>query len=81
MVAFIFLTIFIVCGATGYAVQQFVVLPSFTALEQSEARKDLERVVQAIKREVRHLNTLCWDWSAWDDTYAFRATRSKEYIK
>ena len=79
--ALIFLGIFVVYGAADYAVQQFVVLPSFIALERNEARKDLERAVGAIKREVHHLNTFCWDWSAWDDTYAFMVSRSKKYIK
>lgn len=77
----IFLGIFVVYGATDYVVQQFVVLPSFIALEQNEAQKDLERAVEAIKREVHHLNTFCWDWSAWDDTYAFMISRSKKYIE
>lgn len=77
----IFLGIFILYGVTDYALQQFVILPSFIDLEHAEARKDLERAIEAIKGEVHHLNTFCWDWSAWDDTYEFVADPSRKYIE
>ncbi|MBC2717641.1 MAG: HAMP domain-containing protein [Desulfobacteraceae bacterium] len=64
-----------------YCVQQFIILPGFFSLERDEAVKDADRVSKAIKNEIRHLSTLCWDWSAWDDTYDFVQSRSKEYIK
>jgi sensor domain CHASE-containing protein len=78
---FIFLSIFVVYIAADYTVQQFVVLPSFIALERKEAQKDLQRAVEAIKREIHHLAKLCWDWSAWDDTYEFIISRSEKYIE
>lgn len=78
---FIFLSIFVVYIAADYTVQQFVVLPSFIALERKEAQKDLQRAVEAIKREVHHLAKLCWDWSAWDDTYEFIISRYEKYIE
>ena len=77
----IFLGIFIVYAVADYTVQQVVVLPSFTALERNEAQKDLQRAVEAIKREIHHLAKLCWDWSAWDDTYEFIVSRSGKYIE
>ena len=77
----IFLVILVLYGAADYAVQHIVVLPGFIALEQNEAQTDLDRAVETIKSNIRHLNTLCWDWSAWDDTYAYMASRSNEYIK
>jgi len=80
-ILFIFLGVFLVYVAADAMVQQFVVLPSFRELERSEAQKDLERVVEAIKREIHHLTKLCWDWSAWDDTYEFIVSRSDGYIE
>ncbi len=77
----IFIAILAVSAAAFLMIQMLVVLPEFTALEQKEAQKDLQRVVETIKRENQHLSKLCWDWSSWDDTYAFIATRSEKYIK
>ena len=77
----IFLGIFILYCATDYALQKFVIFPSFIELEHAEAGKDLERAIAAIKGEVQHLNTFCWDWSAWDDTYEFVADPSRKYIE
>ena len=79
--ALIFLGIFILYGITDYALQKFVILPGFTQLENAEAKKDLERVIGAIKAEVHHLDTLCWDWSAWDDSYDFVAAPSRKYME
>lgn len=69
---FLILTLVFVLYAAGeYAVQRFLIFPSFIALEQDEAKKDLARCVQAISREAYHLDALCHDWAAWDDPYEF----------
>jgi len=78
--ALIFFGILIVYGAADYAVHRFVVLPGFVSLERDEARKDLERVVEALRGEIHHLNTFCSDWAEWDDTYEFMISRSNRYI-
>ncbi len=67
--------------AAEYAVQRFVFLPGFFALEHDEAVKDAKRVTKAINNEIRHLSTLAWDWAAWDDTYEFVKSPSGEYIE
>lgn len=64
-----------------YCVQRFVVLPGFVSLEHDEAVKNADRVSKAIENEMDHLTALGWDWSAWDDTYDFVRSRSKEYIQ
>ncbi len=79
--ALIFLIIFLLYGIADYALQKFVILPGFTELEYAEAEKDMDRVTGAIKAEVQHLDTLCWDWSAWDDTYEFVVTRSRKFME
>ncbi len=58
-------------GGVDYAVQRWVVYPSFVALERHEAVQDITRCVEALEREIHHLDTLCHDWAAWDDTYEF----------
>ena len=77
----ILLSVFILYGAINYGIIHFIIFPSFLALENDEARKDVERSVQAIKREVYHLDSLAHDWSAWDETYEFAESPSEEYIE
>lgn len=80
-VVLILLSVFVLYGAVDYAAQRFVIFPGFLDLEREEAQKDLKRCVQAIKREIHHLDSFCHDWSAWDDTYEFAVSRSEDYIK
>jgi sensor domain CHASE-containing protein len=63
-----------------YAIQRMVVFPSFVVLEQNEAKKDLDRCFEALRREFYHLDTFNHDWAAWDDTYRFVQDRNTEYV-
>lgn len=72
---------FVFIGLLIFIIHQSVILPSFVAIEQSEAVKNAKRVHQAIIREIHHLDSLVHDWSAWDVTYEFSSTRSQEYIE
>jgi len=65
----------------NFLVQRLVIFPKFVALERKEAIKDLDRVVDALDKEVDHLSLLCNDWAAWDDTYDFSLDRSQKYIQ
>ncbi len=60
--------------------QVLVVLPSFEKMERAEAVKDLKRTTLAIDRDLRHMDSLCHDWSAWDDTYEFVENHASEYV-
>lgn len=77
----ILLCMFILYGLVDLVVYRFLIFPSFLTLEQDEARKDSQRCVHAIQREIDYLNSLCHDWSAWDSTYEFVKSLSPEYIK
>jgi sensor domain CHASE-containing protein len=68
-------------GVVHFVVQRTVVFPSFAELEQREALDDLHRVLEAVRNEVKHLDTTCHDWTAWDDTYEFVETRNPKYIE
>jgi len=65
----------------NYCTQRLVVFPSFIQLERREAEKDIQRCVQALRREVFHLDKFCYDWARWDDTYRFVVDRNAEYIE
>lgn len=62
-----------------YVIVKRVVLPAFENLEREEASKDMKRCVDAVKREIHHLDYLCFDWAAWDDTYEFVQEPTSEY--
>lgn len=68
-------------AAIDYGVQRWIVFPQFIALEQEEAQKDMVRCVEALRREIHHLDLEAHDWAAWDDTYEFVQDRNNEYIK
>jgi sensor domain CHASE-containing protein len=57
--------------AVDYATQRVLIRPSFGALEEREARKDLARVQQALLAEIDTLDARCTDWAAWNETYDF----------
>ncbi|MCP4396655.1 MAG: HAMP domain-containing protein, partial [bacterium] len=81
-VLLILVFVLVLYAAGEYMIQRLVIFPSFLALEQDEAQKDVERSVQAISREVHHLDSLCHDWAAWNDTYEFIQAPSEheEYV-
>ncbi len=80
-VALITITIFILYALADYAVQHFIIYPEFVALEQDEGKKNMDRVLRAIANEMHHLDKLCFDWAAWDDTYKFVNSPTDEYIE
>lgn len=78
LLAVIFVLFF---ASTNYGLQRFVILPSFVDLEQKQANTQMQRVVDAIQREVEHLNLLASDWSTWDDTYQYVQDQNSSYRK
>ena len=68
-------------GALAYVVQRHIVMPNFLSLEKEEALKDMHRCVETLERETHHLDTLCVDWAAWNDTYEFVENRNEKYKK
>jgi two-component sensor histidine kinase/sensor domain CHASE-containing protein len=80
-VMLILIGIFILCGAAEYAIHRYVIYPSFLSLERDEALKDLERSVQALKREIHHLDSLATDWSTWNDSYKFVRAPFDDHVR
>ena len=74
---------FVIAGflVLEYAIFQFLVYPGFLALERQEARKEVDRCIGAIRREIQHLDAVCHDWAAWDDTREFVQDENREYIQ
>jgi PAS domain S-box-containing protein len=79
-IALILLLMLLVHAALDYGIQRFVLMPSFMKLERKDACDNMYRCLRVIEGEVRHLDTLCVDWAAWDDTYEFVENQNAEYI-
>ncbi|MBK7877415.1 MAG: HAMP domain-containing protein [Planctomycetes bacterium] len=72
--------IFAVYATIDFTIQRTLVYPSFEELEAREAREDVERVTAALQAEVEHLDSLCHDWAAWDDTVRFIHEHDEAYV-
>jgi two-component system, NtrC family, sensor kinase len=72
--------LFALLGGAAYVVQLRVLLPSFTELEREAARTDMERVVQAVSRELHMISVSAGDYGNWIDTYQFMQDHDPSYI-
>ncbi len=67
--------------AVEYLVHRLMIFPSYVALERAAARRQLDRVIEAIGRETVHLDTTAHDWGSWDDTAAHMESEDERFIK
>ncbi len=65
----------------AWVAQERVVYAQFQAIEEASAARNMERCLEAIAAESRHLDKLCTDWARWDDTYDFVLDANEEYIE
>ncbi|MFC1905061.1 CHASE4 domain-containing protein [Chloroflexota bacterium] len=49
-------------------------------MEQDNVVQNIERSVKTLDNEISNLDTLLWDYAAWDDTYAFIEDANTDYI-
>jgi two-component system, NtrC family, sensor kinase len=80
-VSLMLLIIFILYAGLSYGVQRLIIFPRFVALEIDEAKKDMERCMEAIGREIHHLDLATHDWAAWDEAYQFVENRNRNFVK
>ena len=64
-----------------YFISRIILMESFTELEERYVHRDVERAQSALSNELADLDTLLFDWSAWDDTYTFIEDANEEYIE
>src|SRR5271154_399832 len=72
--------LFIALGAVQWAVQHYVLLPSFGALERDEARTAIRRIDYALSLTLDQLQTETSDWGNWGDAYKYVANRNPEFV-
>jgi two-component system, NtrC family, sensor kinase len=71
--------VFVAMGALAYSAQYFFILPSFQTLENEEALKNMDRVTEAINRDIQSLGVFVHDWASWDDTYKYADDRNEKF--
>jgi sensor domain CHASE-containing protein len=64
-----------------YAASQVIIMGSFTELEEYSTCQNVERVQNSLSNELDKMDRICYDWAAWDDTYAFIRDRNTDYIE
>lgn len=74
------LVIAIGAASLDYLLDRGAIIRVFDKLDREEAIKNAVRCRSTLRREAHHLEMLVLDWAAWDDTYAFMATRDEGYI-
>ncbi|NTV35868.1 MAG: hypothetical protein HGA53_02850, partial [Anaerolineaceae bacterium] len=47
--------------------------------EQTGIEKSLRTIQASVQNEIQRLNSVCQDWSIWDETYNFLAGQNVEY--
>lgn len=78
--AILILTFALVMGGNA-VVLWLVVYPAFTVLEEREATRNMERVLDAFENDARNLKRVTNDWASWDDAYAYVEDRNSEFIE
>jgi len=63
-----------------FAVSHVIANNIVAELERDDLKQNVERVLQALEREMVTLDRNAQDWAAWDDTYLFVEDRNAEYI-
>ncbi|MBU1168172.1 MAG: response regulator [Proteobacteria bacterium] len=77
----IFITLVAIYSIADYVLKNQVIIKSFMDLEDTEARKNLSRCMDAFKGEIHHLHGLASDWAIWDDTFQFAKDGNEKYIE
>jgi len=63
-----------------YFISNAIYLKGFDKIESQTVEKNVHRVTEAIAAKVDALNTFCYDWADWDDTYDFARGYNQEFV-
>jgi sensor domain CHASE-containing protein len=61
-------------------VQEYVILPSFAALERADAQTSMKRIQYALDRTIEGLESTAADWSDWGELYQFMQNRNQAFV-
>ena len=67
-------------GVLGVSLS-IILLRSYVQLEEKNARRNVQRVREALKEEINILNLSAQDWAGWDDMYNFIENNNSSFRK
>jgi len=73
--------ILVAATGAGYVAQSYLISRSFAQVERQQTERSLEGALQVIANDVRYLDSMVWDWAAWDDTYEFVVDGNEDYVR
>jgi len=73
--------LFAILGGIQFVIGERVLLGGFDALEQQSALTDMDRVTNAIQRDLDALYDVTEDYGNWNETYQFMKTRNPDYLR
>lgn len=71
----------ILLGLAYFYVQKITIYPAIAELEKSFARKDMERCVEALNRELLHIERTVDEWASRDEASGFIQCMTLDYIE
>ncbi|MBA4105572.1 MAG: hypothetical protein C0485_07415 [Pirellula sp.] len=78
-VAALLVALSIALAGIMYSTQQWVVMPTFVDIERMTAELNVNRCVEALRRDLQSLADTTSDWAYWDDTYRYVYDRNEQY--
>lgn len=79
-VATLIAALFAALGTTGIYIGRDVLMPSFAALERTEADVAMRRVQFALDRTFAQLELSATDWGNWNDAWRFAQDHNRKFI-
>jgi signal transduction histidine kinase/ActR/RegA family two-component response regulator len=64
----------------NFSALSLVIYPTFEKLEIREAEKNIGRVVDILESDIQDIDSMVYDWAAWDDTYNYIKDRNQAYV-
>ncbi len=64
-----------------YATSRVILLKSYARLEEEHTRQNVKRVSSFLSEESTQLDRVVFDWSSWNETYAFIQGKNPDYVK
>ncbi len=79
-ILYVFLVFTIIFSVVVYVIRTSYVMPQFNKLQIAESIRNINNFQDVLDMEIKHLDILCHDWAAWDDSYQFVQDINQKYI-
>src|SRR4051812_7005251 len=57
-----------------------ILLNGFNKIEDKDVKENTSRATDSLNTKIDEIATKLYDWSQWDDSYAFMKTQNKNFI-